>query len=962
MAYFKANQLFYRFTFAEVVDDLHYLLTQMKLPLPAAMLAPLDKRTLLHHRQLILNLFRYRMCGPAERHHLAIRAQRAARLTSTPIFVFRDLLQYLLEQRIVLPGYSILQELVGKTLTAEQQRLIHLMQAHLTADERAACDALFADTDGLYLLTQLKHQPKDFTLGQIQQEIARADQLRVLYPVATRILPQLEIANEGITAYAVLVGYYAVFRLQQLDPWVMYLYLLCFVLHRYQQCHDHLLTCFLHIVAQATEEATVVAKTEAGVQRLERNTDVPKAGVILKLFTATDIAPTTPFQVVQSIAFKILSRQKLDQIADYISAKVHIDEGTLQWEQVDAQAQRLKRQLRPILLAIDLAATRADAPLLSAIQFVKTAFQKGRSLNQEPGDTWPAQFIPVGLRRYLYAPDETGQKRLIADRYEVLIYRQLRKGLESGELFCRDSVRFRSLEDDLISDQTWKAKDTLIPQTGLLILLQPIQDHLAALERQLETRLQTVNQRIADGDNPHFKIKRRGDRTGWTLQYPQGNEPINHAVFDTIPPVDVGRLLHFVNTACPFLACFDHILGRYVNQTPDESVLRACLVAWGTNMGLGRMGEISDIPYATLTRTSENFLRLETLHAANDCVSNAIAALPIFQYYQLGEVIHSSSDGQKFETRWSTINARNSPKYFGLQKGVVGYTLMANHIPVNARIIGAHEHESHFVFDLLMGNTTNVQPQIHSTDTHGTNHVNFVLLHMFNYQFAPRYKAIQDKVRTSLYGFHSPSQYGDLILKPVRKINTALIMEEWDNLQRIFVSLARKTTTQSIIVGKLSAYARKNRTRQALWEYDHILRSLYLLEFIDSPPLRQNVQRALNRVENYHQLRRAVSYANFGKLRFKTEDEQQVWNECCRLLTNCIIYYNASIISRLLASKEAAGDTAGVELLMQVSPVAWQHINFYGRYEFTKEPVPISLDAIVESLTERPFVETGDES
>jgi hypothetical protein len=169
-----------------------------------------------------------------------------------------------------------------------------------------------------------------------------------------------------------------------------------------------------------------------------------------------------------------------------------------------------------------------------------------------------------------------------------------------------------------------------------------------------------------------------------------------------------------------------------------------------------------------------------------------------------------------------------------------------------------------------------------------------------NDQFAPRYKAIQEKVRTALYGFHHPSHYGEQILTPIRKIQTDLIVEEWDNVQRIFVSLARKTTTQSIIVGKLSAYARKNKTRQALWEYDNIIRSLYLLEYIDSPPLRQQVQRALNRGENYHQLRRAVSYANFGKLRFKTEDEQQLWNECCRLITNCIVYYNASIISRLL--------------------------------------------------------------
>ena len=125
---------------------------------------------------------------------------------------------------------------------------------------------------------------------------------------------------------------------------------------------------------------------------------------------------------------------------------------------------------------------------------------------------------------------------------------------------------------------------------------------------------------------------------------------------------------------------------------------------------------------------------------------------------------------------------------------------------------------------------------------------------------------------------------------------------------------------------------------------------MYLLDYSDSPPLRQYVQRALNRGENYHQLRRAVSYANFGKLRFKTEHEQQLWGECARLLTNCIIYYNATILSHVLACKEEAGDTQGVALLKQVSPVAWQHINLYGRYEFSKSPEVIDIDAIVQAL------------
>jgi len=367
-------------------------------------------------------------------------------------------------------------------------------------------------------------------------------------------------------------------------------------------------------------------------------------------------------------------------------------------------------------------------------------------------------------------------------------------------------------------------------------------------------------------------------------------------------------------------------------------------------MGLGRMGEISDIDYSLLSVTSDNFIRLETLKEANDSISNALYKLPIFKHYDIDQVIHSSSDGQKFETRINTFNSRHSPKYFGLRKGIVDYTLVANHVPINAKIIGANEHESHYVYDVLSNNTTDIQPDIHSTDTHGTNEVNFAVLHFFGYRFAPRYQDLYDKVSKSLYGFKHPSQYEDVILKPVRKINNELIIDEWENIQRIILSLALKTTTQSIIIGKLSNYARKNKTKRALWEYDNIIKSLYFLDYIDSLSLRQNVQKALNRGESYHKLRRAVSYANFGKLRFKTEHDQQIWSGCSRLVANCIIYYNASILSTMLEYQESKGDNS--DMLKQISPVAWQHINLYGRYEFNKYRKNINMDEIIQQLTD----------
>jgi hypothetical protein len=267
-------------------------------------------------------------------------------------------------------------------------------------------------------------------------------------------------------------------------------------------------------------------------------------------------------------------------------------------------------------------------------------------------------------------------------------------------------VRFRSFEDDLIDNDKWRDKDQLIEQTGLKSLKQPIREHLAELEDCLEKRLVEVNAHIASGENEYFEIKRHGSQSRWTLKYPRNTEPVNGPFFDALKQVDIGSVLHFVQQHCPFMGAFDHVLGRYTRQEIDPHTLTACLLAWGTNMGLGRMADVCDIDYQALVSASDNFIRLETLKEANDLVSNAIAALPIFAYYDIGDAVHSSSDGQKFETRINTINARYSPKYFGLKKGVVSYSLVANHVPVNAKIIGANDHESHYVFDILFNNTS----------------------------------------------------------------------------------------------------------------------------------------------------------------------------------------------------------------------------------------------------------------
>lgn len=80
-----------------------------------------------------------------------------------------------------------------------------------------------------------------------------------------------------------------------------------------------------------------------------------------------------------------------------------------------------------------------------------------------------------------------------------------------------------------------------------------------------------------------------------------------------------------------------------------------------------------------------------------------------------------------------------------------------------------------------------------------------------------------------------------------KPIDTKLIIEQWETIQRIAISLQKKTITQATLVRKLSGYSQNHPLLRALTEYNRMLKAIYLLDYIDDASLRSYVQRALNR-------------------------------------------------------------------------------------------------------------------
>jgi len=85
----------------------------------------------------------------------------------------------------------------------------------------------------------------------------------------------------------------------------------------------------------------------------------------------------------------------------------------------------------------------------------------------------------------------------------------------------------------------------------------------------------------------------------------------------------------------------------------------------------------------------------------------------------------------------------------------------------------------------------------------------------------------------------------------------------------------------------------------------------------------------------------------------RTDLDIAISNQCGRLIANVIIAYNSILLTTLLLRYRSTGNQnhKAVLLLQKISPVAWRHIHFLGRYLFRDRGDPIEPDAILAHVS-----------
>ena len=951
LGYFKSKHQFFTFTLNDVWEDALYIMNRY-FPKKVLIKSTLGRASRNLNQQYILENTEFKIFN--RKIHIPILLEKAVDLSRTsndPLFLFRGLFHYLNVNKITIPGYSTFQEqLISVVIARENSRLYSIIKSEMTPPEREAILTLLEEGDGFYTVTCLKQQPKNFKLTAIRKEVELFEKLLPFYQIAARILPKFNLSKNAMHYYSSLVDHYTVQGLSRINIDQTSLWLLCFVHKRYRIMLDNLTTMLIYVSNQYETAVDEKAKELLTAELLKPNDQNWKIAKALYLYNDPKTDDTVAFHLIKKQVHDFLPPDKIDQIVNALennvtTKKTFQDQFT--WIAVDELAATYKQPLRLLIKSLTLNGQQHIA-LQETHQFLKSALNKEMLLSKIEFRKFPLKFIASKNVEFIYNEQN---KTIQMNRYEYECYHRIAFAINQSALFVTDSTRYNSLEAELTVNWQDKKID-IIKNLNNRFLNQSMSCFIDTVVKPLDQQIHDINNDIANGNNSFVKIKEEKDGSKyWTLPYTRKNEKIINPFYSMLPNISITHLLQIVNEQTGFINEFTHIKPHYSKSKMDEMSIFAALVANGTNLGVNKMATLCDLNLNDLNSADKNYIRLSTLRAANDRVSNAISKLPIFKYWNLmDDLLLASADGQKMLTERDTLLARFALKYFGLEKGVVAHSLIANHVPINCLLIGANMHESHYLFDLFYNNTSLIMPDMLATDTEGSNQLNFLLLNVLDKVFVPRYRNLSAKTE-SIISFSNPKQFKDYLIRPRHAFNEKLVLDEEENIQHIIASLLSGEANQSNIVRKLSSEGHASRTKQALWEMNSALMTQHLLHTISDVSLRQAIQAGLCRGEAYHQLRRAIEKANGRNFRGTSDIQMAIWNECARLLTNNVICLNATILNALKEESDQRGDIETSKKLIRLSPAAWTHINFQGRYVFLENNSVFDLKSIIKSLS-----------
>jgi TnpA family transposase len=843
--------------------------------------------------------------------------------TVRPSVLFDLATAHLVAQNIVLPGVSVLARLITRVRERVSSRTFEGIARRLNPEERAHLDALLILPEGERLtpLEVLRTSPTRITAPALLAALQRIEQIRGI-GVAGIDLEDIPESRRALLARHAQSAWAQ--TLSRMGEDRRLATLLIFAQHLEFTATDDALELFGALMTSLALKGEMKRKQD----RLRTLKDLDQAALVLQDAVRVLLDAATPDLDVRRAVFALIGEARLSEAASTVQTLASKDADPAP-EALSGQYTSVRRFLPAFLRTVEFEGTPGVRPLLDAWTFLVRMEAGGRG--RPRWSEAPRSVVPKGWERRVFPL----RAEMDHQMYTLCVLDRLQQALKRREVFVLRSTAFSDPRAELLQGPAWEAaRDDLSRALGRS--LDPAVE-LDLMGIELNTAYLEVQSSL--GTNPALQLELEDGHTRLSLTplAAQPDAPSLNVLRDQValrlPQLELSALLLEIHALTGFAGAFTHLTDGRAQLGDLPLSICAVLLAQACNIGLKAVAR-PEVPALTLSRLSwvqQNYVRAESIEAANARLVNAQLDLPLAQVWGGGEV--ASADGMRFVVPVKTISAGWNSKYFGSQRGVTYYNFTSDQFTgFHGIVIPGTLRDSLFILAGLLEQQTRLDPREIMSDTHGSSDVVFGLFSLLGYRFSPRLADLQNQ---RFWRMEKNADYGVLGDLSRHTINQRLIADHWDDLLRLVGSLKLGTVRATAIMRTLQRGGSLSGLGRAVAEVGRIDKTLYLLNYVQDESYRRRILVQLNRGEGRHAVARAVFHGRKGELRQKYREGMEDQLGALGLVVNAIVLWNTRYIEVALDDLKRSGARVSPVDVARLSPLLHEHVNMLGKYDFT---------------------------
>lgn len=303
----------------------------------------------------------------------------------------------------------------------------------------------------------------------------------------------------------------------------------------------------------------------------------------------------------------------------------------------------------------------------------------------------------------------------------------------------------------------------------------------------------------------------------------------------------------------------------------------------------------------------------------------------------------AAADGTKWDVYEQNLLSEYHIRYGGW--GGIGYYHVSDtYIALFSSFIACGVWEAIHILDGLLENRSEIRPDTLHADTQGQSETVFGLAYLLAIQLMPR---IRNWKHLTLYA--PDDRFAAEQIEHIRTlfsdtIDWPLIQTHLPDLLRVAVSIRQGKVRSSTILRKLGSESRKNKLyvafRRVPWGRGRVVRTVFLLRFLNDEELRRIIHASTNTVETWNGFVQWAAFGGDGVIRENSREEQRKIIRYNHLVANLVVFHNVVSMTRILQRLIDEGYTVTPAVIARLSPYKTEHINRFGRYELRFDQVP----------------------